>query len=67
MGRVGRHPSVVSMLACSSTGSHPFIIMDYCANGDLKSYLQHLRTNDFRFSMLNTSDDDGECAFCTFN
>lgn len=41
MRDVGRHPSIVSMFACSM--APPFIVMDYCVNGDLKSYLRHIR------------------------
>ena len=49
MRDVGRHPAIVSMLACST--SHPFIIMDYCAKGDLKSYLQQLREDNSEITL----------------
>ena len=40
---VGRHPCIVSMLACSTKPPGVCIIMDYCDKGDLKSYLRDIR------------------------
>lgn len=43
MKHVGRHPCIVSMIACSTQPAAMCIVMDYCEKGDLKSYLRYIR------------------------
>ncbi len=45
MKSLGQHVNVVSLLACVTRGSTPYLIMDYCAYGDLRRYLRHIRIN----------------------
>lgn len=42
---VGKHPHIVSIIACCTSAENPCLLMEYCALGDLRSYLQKARTN----------------------
>ena len=43
MKDLGYHPNILSMIACCTQTPRTALIMDYCANGDLRNYLQQLR------------------------
>ena len=43
MKGLGRHSNMVSMVACVSRGDSPCLVMDYCRQGDLRTYLRNLR------------------------
>ncbi len=43
MKQLGRHPNIVSIVACCTIGPKPCLIMDYCLHGDLRNYLRRLR------------------------
>ena len=43
MKGLGRHPNIVSMVACVTRGPHLCLVMDFCHHGDLRAYLRNLR------------------------
>ncbi|KAK2142942.1 hypothetical protein LSH36_895g01037 [Paralvinella palmiformis] len=43
MNLLGRHPNIVSMIACCTTTPNICLIMDYCSKGDLHRFLRKLR------------------------
>lgn len=60
MQHIGKHPCVVSMLACRTrpvTGA--FIVMDYCSKGDLRSYLKNMRFKKYKnFNKAGNNPDE---------
>ncbi|CAH1956308.1 unnamed protein product [Acanthoscelides obtectus] len=40
MKSVPKHPQLVSLVACVTRGSSPLIVVEYCAKGDLQTYLR---------------------------
>ena len=60
MRDIGYHPCIVSMLACVTRPSgDACIVMDYCAHGDLKTYLMHT-SDEYGWSV--SKDLSCECS-----
>ena len=43
MKDLGHHPNILNMVACCTKGLNMGLVMDFCAQGDLRNYLQTLR------------------------
>ena len=48
---LGRHPNIVNLLGCCTTGTPKFLVVEYAPYGDLLNYLrrrrEHVRTAGF--------------------
>lgn len=54
--RIGHHPNIVNLLHSFETESHTYLVLEYCANGDLYEAIRTMRgpqeTENVRESML---------------
>lgn len=52
MSQVSSHPNLVPLLGVvTSTPGEPLVVVKFCANGDLRSYLQAQKSLDARFKL----------------